>query len=212
MFPPHRLPALLAALLIGVIGTAAPAAAHPFGPPSTAKVTVDGTNLRISWLAAEDDWVALGQSVGAFADQSNDLTGEEKLQRSPAVRDYLLKHITVTQQGRGCPGTVDALENLMQQGARLSFTCPAPISELDLTLAALTDLNESYRTVLTPDTKTSPGQVMFTAAQSTQHVRFLDTAGGPPAAVVTLATATGVLVLAAAALLLYRARRRVVTV
>ena len=53
--------------------------------------------------------MALGQSLGAFEDPASGavdrtLTGEQKLQRSPAVRDYLLERITVSQAGPALPG------------------------------------------------------------------------------------------------------------
>lgn len=206
---------LLACTALGaaaVVCSAGPAGAHPFGPPSTARVTADGTAVTISWLAAEDDWVALGQSLGAFEDPSGPvsttLTGEEKLQQSPAVRDYLLKHITVAQQGRQCTGRLDELQGLLEKGARLTYTCPAPVTEIDLTLGALTDLNEAYRTVLTEDTKTSPGRVMFNAAQDTQHLRFTDTGSGVPTAVVVLAIVTAAIVIIGAAAITARVLRR----
>jgi hypothetical protein len=208
VFAHHRLLACIALCTAALVSSAAPAAAHPFGPPSTAQVVADGSTVKLSWLAAEDDWVALGQSLGAFDEVSAELTGEERLQQSTAVRDYLLEKITVSQQGQRCAGGLEALEGLLTRGARFTFTCPATVDEIDLTLGALTDLNESYRTVLTPETKTSPGQVMFTAAQTTQHLRFTATAGNRPAAVLTLTIITAAVVLVGAGFVTFRVLRR----
>lgn len=208
----HRLLACFALGAVAVVCSAGPAGAHPFGPPSTARVTADGDTVKVSWLAAEDDWVALGQSLGAFEDPSGavstSLTGEEKLQRSPAVRDYLLERITVSQQGRPCTGSLETLERLIERGARLTFRCPAPVTDVDVTLGALTDLNEAYRTVLTADSPATPGQALFTAAQATQHLSFSATGRQIPTAVVTLAIVTGALVVVGASVLTVRGLRR----
>ena len=192
----------LAALAI-VAGTATPAAAHPFGPPSTAQATVRGTELTLVWHAAEDDWVALGQSLGAFDDPATDVTGEQKLQRSPAVREYLLKTTSVRQAGQPCEASLAELADLLAEGARFTFDCPAPVAEVDLRLSALMDLNEAYRTVLV-----GAGEAVFTAAQPAQQVR-LTGSSGRPAALIPLAVGTGAaLVVGAGVLLFLRARRR----
>ncbi|OLF13662.1 hypothetical protein BLA60_00155 [Actinophytocola xinjiangensis] len=180
-------------LLAGVfvLAFATPAAAHPFGPPSTARLAVDGSTVSLSWLAAEDDWVALGQSLGAF-DGSAAVTGEEQLRRSPAVRDYLLARVTVSQGGRACPGELAPLADLTGQGARYTFHCPASVAELDVRVSALTDLNSAYRTVVTADAAT-PARGLLTAAEDTLRVRFSGS-GGLPGSVVGLAAGLAVLV------------------
>jgi hypothetical protein len=187
-----------------LLACAAPAAAHPFGPPSTARIDADGTTVTLSWLAAEDDWVALGTSLGAF-DASTTATGEEKLRRSPAVRDYLLDHVTVSQAGRGCPGELAALADLVTAGARFTFSCARPVSEVDVTLSALTDINEAYRTVLTAETAT-PDRVLFTAATDTTRLRFSGGGSGVTGAVAGLAI--GTLLAAVGGVVLMRRRRR----
>lgn len=187
-----------------LLACAAPAAAHPFGPPSTARIDADGTTVTLSWLAAEDDWVALGNSLGAF-DASTVATGEEKLRRSPAVRDYLLDTITVSQGGRACPGELAPLADLVATGARLTFSCARPVSEVDVTLSALTDLNEAYRTVLTAESAT-PDRVLFTAATDTTRLRFSSGGSGVTGAVAGLAI--GTVVAAVGLFVLMRWRRR----
>ena len=207
-----------AAALAAVAGPAVPAAAHPFGPPSSAGISADGAQVVIAWRAAEDDWVALGQSLGAFEDPVNGavstaLTGEQKLQRSPAVRDYLLDRVAVNQAGRPCAGRLATLENLLSKGAEFTFDCPGPVVEVDVTVSVLTDLNEAYRTMLVAETAASPAQVLFTAAQTTARLTFSGSGAGTPAAVITVAIGTGAAALGGIGLftalhLRRRARRR----
>ncbi|QXE37741.1 hypothetical protein KQY30_29415 [Streptomyces sp. GMY02] len=198
----------------GTLAAPAPAAvAHPFGPPSTARISADGSRVSIAWRANADDWVALGQSLGAFEDPesgavSTELTGEQKLQRSPAVHTYLLRHITVAQDGGACKGEVAALERLLDEGARLTFDCPAPLVEADVTVSVLTDLNEAYRTMLTTDGSATPRQTLFTAVDRTHHLRFAASGGGVPGSVTAVAGGTAVAVLAVAACLFVRRSRR----
>ncbi|WP_066360132.1 hypothetical protein [Herbidospora mongoliensis] len=204
--------ALLAGAAVAAVPSA-PAAAHPFGPPSTARISVDGSHVAIAWLAAEDDWVALGQSVGAFENPATEsvsttLTGEQKLQRSAAVRDYLLGRITVAQGGTPCPGQLESLEQLVAQGARLTFDCPGPAVDLDVTVSALTDLDENYRTMLTAETPATPAQTLYTAQQQTTRLRFTASGGGTTAAVTTVAAGTAAAAVIIGVLVLLRARRR----
>ncbi|GAA1023938.1 hypothetical protein Aple_091240 [Acrocarpospora pleiomorpha] len=200
---------LLAGAAVAAV-PAAPAAAHPFGPPSTARISVDGSHVAIAWLAAEDDWVALGRSVGAFGDPSagvdTTLTGEQKLARSTAVRDYLLARVGVTQAGQPCAAELAPLERLLAEGARFSFACANPVVDVDVRIDALTDLHEAYRTVLTAETPATPTQAMLTAATATQRLRFDPSATGGISLVVPAIAL--VAALGALAAFLVRGRRR----
>ncbi|MEV4173654.1 hypothetical protein [Nonomuraea sp. NPDC049709] len=204
-------PATVPAMVPAMVAPAhAAAVAHPFGPPSTARIAADGSRVTLTWLPAEDDWVALGRSVGAFEDPAagadTTLTGEQKLARSAAVRDYLLARIGVTQDGRPCAGELAPLERLLAQGARFSFECPEPVSAVDVRISALADLHEAYRTMLTADTPAEPAQALLTAAADTRRLRFdPSAAGGVPLAVPVIAL---VAALGALAAFLLRRRRR----
>lgn len=207
---PRRLSACLLLPLAVLCWLARPAAAHPFGPPSTARITADKTKVTVTWMAAEDDWVALGQSLGAFEDPatgtvSTELTGEQKLQRSGAVRDYLLSHITVSQGGTPCAGRLEPLERLLALGARFTYECPAPVSDVDVRVAALTDLHDAYRTVLITETAT-PRRSLLTAAKPTQRLRFAATAATDPSSG-TLTLAVAIAAVLSAALVLLRRHR-----
>lgn len=139
--------------------------AHPFGPPLTATLSADGNQVTMQWVAAEDDWVSLGEHVGAFdVADADSLTGAQLLADSPAVSEYLLEHLAVAQEGTSCPGSIEAIDPL-GEGVRLVFECAAPASEVELTVAALTDINESYRTVVSNEGETGS---LFTAVTPTQ--------------------------------------------
>lgn len=166
----RRLPVLAVLCLMLVVLPAAPASAHPFGPPLTARLSVDGTAMSVRWSAEEDDWVALGRHVGAFAEtpmgvDGVELTGLERLQRSERLRAYLLDQMIVSQDGVACAASVDDLATLRQTGMTLRFRCPAEITVVDVQLSALTDVHEAYRTVATGPSGAEPSQVLYTAAQ-----------------------------------------------
>ncbi|AXG78095.1 hypothetical protein [Streptomyces paludis] len=192
---------------------APPASAHPFGPPSTAGISAQGSRISLSWQAEADDWVALGHSLRAFDSPDDDpafteLTGEQKLQRSKAVHTYLLRHIEVRQAGRACRATVAPLEGLLDQGARFTFDCPEPLVEADVTLSPLTDLNESYRTMLTAEGAATPKQSLFTSAAPTHRLRFTASGDGVRNTVTAVATGTAIAALAALAVPVTRRVRR----
>ena len=136
------------------------------------------------------------------------MTGAELLRRSPRVRDYLLGRIAVSQGGRPCAGDLAALGDVLAEGARLTFDCPAPVVDVDLTVTALTDVNDAYRTVLRADTPATPDQALFTTSAPTQHITFTASGGDTVRrSVVAVAGGTvAVLVIGLIALLVRRRR------
>ncbi|GAA0988745.1 hypothetical protein GCM10009555_071040 [Acrocarpospora macrocephala] len=204
--------ALAAALLVAavppvMVGVAAPASAHPFGPPPTARISATGSHVTIHYTASPDDWLALGTAKGAFKDPAPQLTGEEKLQRSTVVRDYLLSTITVAQDGKPCPGRLASLVGVTDQGARFSYDCGRPVDDLDVTLSALVDLDSNYRTVLIFAPPVQQAQMLFTSTTTTQHLRF--SGSGVPVAVIGVALWLAVVVAAGIGVLfVLRMRRR----
>ncbi len=155
--------------------------------------------------------MSLGQSVGAFESPSTgavdtSLTGEQKLQRSSAIRDYLTDRIAVQQSGRPCLSSLLPLERLLAQGARFRFECPEPVTTLRVSIEALIDLNPAYRTMVTAESPMAPAQALFTATDSSHDLRVTATAGGRPAEVTTVAVGTGIAVAGGLAVLLFRRR------
>ncbi|WP_053207846.1 hypothetical protein [Jiangella muralis] len=202
---PRRLAAVAIAAVIPAVGmlvAAPPAGAHPFGPPLSARLDVDGAEVAVTWTAAEDDWVNLGEFLGAFTDQTGgtggQLTGAELLARSDNLPSYLLSHFVVEQDGRPCEGQVTQLEDLLTLGAGMVYTCPRPVGTVQLTVTTLTDINENYRTVVTSDDASEPAQALFTNSTATQRWSFDAPAGGPGTARAAL-MAAGALILAALA-------------
>ncbi|MFF0223419.1 hypothetical protein [Streptomyces sp. NPDC004629] len=210
---PGTVPAGLAlAVLTAFVGPAPSADAHPFGPPSTAEVSVQGSRLLLAWNTDKLDWVLLGRSLGVFDGRDGSSPGlsfEQRLQQSPAVRAYLLKHIAVGQAGRPCRGTVSgAMEDFVAQGAQLVFACPAPVTEVDVTISALTDLHPAYRTMLTAQGPAEPQQTLFTSAEPTTPVRFTASGGSVRRTVALFSIGTSVAALAIGGWALRRSRRR----
>ncbi|MEU3348346.1 hypothetical protein ABZ723_25790 [Streptomyces sp. NPDC006700] len=201
------------AVLIAFAAPAPSAAAHPFGPPSTAEVGVQDSRLLLAWNTDKLDWVTLGQSLGVFdgraAGSSPRLSFEQRLRQAPAVRAYLLQHIAVTQAGRPCRGTVVGdMKDFLAQGAQLSFACPAPVAEADVTISALTDLHPAYRTMLTSRGPAEPQQTLFTSARPTAHMRFTVSGGSVRRTVAVYSAGTLVAALAIGGWVFHRSRRR----
>ncbi|MFJ8006218.1 hypothetical protein [Streptomyces fagopyri] len=197
----------LSAFAMTVAGPAAPATAHPFGPPPTARINADGSHVRLVWKATADDWVLLGQALGAFDNPTGDeafavLTGEQKLQRSKELHAYLLDRITVSQSGAACRAALAVPQHLLDNGVDFTFTCPHPVQDVDVRLAALTNLNAAYRTVLSAAHAT-PARVLVTSEDTTKRLDFSAAAptGGASAAALTtsgiaaVAAAVGLFVL-----------------
>lgn len=201
------------AVFTTLAGPAPSASAHPFGPPSTGEVNVDGSRLVIAWNTDKLDWVALGQSLGVFKGQASggsspSLSFAERLESSPAVRDYLVRHITVSQAGHPCHGAVGSMEDFLARGAQVAFDCPAPVVDVDVTISALTDLHPAYRTMLTSAGPAEPQQTLFTSARPTTHVRFTASGGSVQETVAVFSIGTLAAALAIGGFVLRRSRRR----
>lgn len=183
-----------ALVLAGVVGPGAfPAAAHPFGPPLTAEVSVDGSTVEVRWSGAEDDWMALGDVTGAFAATSDPArTGAEILTDSPQVRNYLLDNVSVHQESRSCAGEWVGIDDLLEDGAHLRFRCHQPPETVELTLTPLTDVNQAYRTVV----RAGGQQILFTAAEPRHALDLSGTSGGGSQSRVLLLSSAGAVVLA----------------
>lgn len=173
---------LVAGTAASVLGPAPAAQAHPFGPPLTAHLVPDDRRPTLVWHGAEDDWTALGDALGVFADPDPERTGAQLLTDAPEVRGYLEETVRLRQGDADCRSIADSGTDVVQDGMTITFDCPLPPEDglVELTVESMIDLHSAYRTVLTVEG--SETKVMFTGEEPTQDV---DTsgAGGTVAAV-----------------------------
>ena len=217
---PRRVALVLVVLI--VVAPARPAAAHPFGPPPTARLTASGNTITIDWLATPDDAVAIGELLGVMPEGSVALYRQEgatqvapssrdeaRLSASPKLRDYLTERVTAVQDGAACSTEVPDIPNFVHEGVRINLRCPNEVTEATLRVTLLHDIHEAYRTVAT-GTDTQPAQAVFTVAAPEHTWTF----GVEPSDTTSLTTAIGAGAIAGAAvslvflLLRRRSRRR----
>lgn len=165
---------LLATVALCVLGTAGPALAHPFGPPPTALVYVDGRTVTIDWRAAPDDAIAVGAELGLLPDELVDVYLEGPAQAAPPesaeldltasdeLRAYLVDHIRVEQDGVTCRPSVEPMDNFVHAGARTLHECPDPVSAVTITITMLHERHPAYRTfALSGAVDVDPQQAVF---------------------------------------------------
>lgn len=199
--------------------SAAPALAHPFGPPPTAKITARGPSVTIEWSATPDDAVAIGElldimppgSVEAYRQEGAAQVApsgrdEARLSASPLLADYLTANIVVTQDGQPCEATVPTIPDFVHAGATVVARCPEDVEEVTLRITMLHDIHEAYRTVGV-GRRTDPRQSVFTTAAPEAVWRF-GVAPSSGSSGLVVSSAAGVAVLAAAAAVVFRRRRR----
>lgn len=137
---------------------------HPFGDPQTVVISRDDTRqdvVRLHWkVGADDDLTLLGISLGVLPEDrlmldgavSYDASDAAAVSQSDAVARYLLDHLAVSAGDQECTGQVTEVGDLVDEGARVEFTCPEPVDEATVSVSTLTDLHEAYRTLATaPD-------------------------------------------------------------
>jgi hypothetical protein len=209
--------AVAAAFFFG--GAAAPAAAHPLGDPQTLRLSADGDQVTALWTAPADDLLVLGAVTGVLADRREyvfDLNpdGEPEpvgdsdadlLRSSTEVADYLAANITVTQEGHSCPAEVDLI-GLVEAGAELVFSCETEVSEVTVTVTALTDADPAYRTVVFAEGGDREQQ-LYSADAPSAVWRFDASATGSRWAVLAAVGAVAVVVAATAVIGLRRLRK-----
>lgn len=196
--PPHvsgiawparrRLIAVVGAALAAVAVVGAPAAAHPFGPPPTAQIAAEGTQITVDWTATPDDAVAIGELLGLMPEGSTaayrqesaaqvapSRAAEAALSAAPELHTYLTEHIVALQGGEPCEGTVPPVADFVHEGARVVLTCPAPVEEVDLRITMLHEIHPAYRTFAVGE-DSDPTESVFTV-EAPQHTwRFGATA------------------------------------
>jgi hypothetical protein len=134
------------------------ASGHAAGMPPHASLTADGDTIHVELTSASDDAALIGSSLGLLPEGSMEWylgesddgppTDEEirEFSASPDLRDYLLEHVEVRQDGAPCAGRADPAEDFVLDGAKLRFTCPEPVEEVDLRITILHDQDPAYRT------------------------------------------------------------------
>lgn len=134
----------------------------------------------MSWVAPEDDWVALGHFAGALP-ATDGLTAFQAIRRSTAVQDYLLSHITVTQAQSPCAGETGAItddaQKFLRDGMPFTFSCPAEVAIVDVRISALTDVDERYRTRAVADAE--PREAIYTKSRDVRRWNFSASADAP---------------------------------
>ncbi len=148
--------AVAAAVLLCAILPAAPAQAHPFGPPQTAEVSAADGRLHVQWrFGASDDVSYLGAALGALPQERVLLDGavlhedsdDLLLSESAGLPGYVLEHISATRAGDDCAGTVSAGGDLSATGIGVNFDCPGQGGEVEVTITMLTDLHPAFITL-----------------------------------------------------------------
>lgn len=210
--------AALAPALVLVVMPARPAAAHPWGTPPTAVVEGDGDTVIVHWRAEPDDSLLLGVELGLVdplvldwdwdgAQPPPESVSDALLPPSSALEAYLLERIRVVQGGVTCQGQVEAFGDFVAEGATTTHRCPEPVTAVELEVAMLHDIHQSYRTFAESRGEARPRQAAFTVGAPSHEWTFGEaaTAGGAtPWAEIAVLTAA----LAIAGLAGHRRRRR----
>jgi hypothetical protein len=154
----------LGVTMVGIVGSAPSATAHPLGTPQAVRLSADERQVWLRWTAATDDLTALGIHLGVlgpdrrFVDDHGVLVPEQSddydtivLAQTAALSRYLLEHIQVQQSGASCQGRVTDTAELAGDGARLRFTCPERVRDVTVRVDTLTDVDPAYRTLATSE-------------------------------------------------------------
>lgn len=205
-------------MVVAVLAVAAPAAAHPFGPPPTAQVTAQDDRVVVEWSATPDDAVAIGEELGvmpegsvaayrqdAAAQVAPSAADEAALSASPLLHDYLTRNIAVVQDGRSCTAEIPAIPDFVHNGARVVLRCPVEVAAVTLRITMLHDLHPAYRTLAVAE-DSDPAQAVFTRSDPEHDWRF--GAARQPNTLANVATVGIAAIVALAGAALWRVRRR----
>lgn len=157
--PVLRLVSVVALVVVGLVAPTPQAGAHPFGDPSVAEVDLIAPDtVRVTWrFGMTDDLTYLAQWLDLLPADRFMLDGgvffepqdQELLAGSTAFVDYLLEQVSTTTAAGECTGTIVEISHLVDAGVTLDFRCPGAVSEADVRLAMLTDMNPAYKTMAT---------------------------------------------------------------
>lgn len=154
------LPAVVVTLVAASAVTwSIPASGHSGGQLPHATLSATGNVVSVRWTAAADDAADVGVALGMMSVEAVDAyngtgpfenipeqTEIDALSAAPALRDYLLDNIRVSQDGSPCPGEVQPIDNFLNNGALLLFTCRDLVQDVDLEVTMLHDRDPAYET------------------------------------------------------------------
>jgi hypothetical protein len=147
-----------AVLLVLSVLLVEPVWGHAAGVPPHARLQAEGRVVHVELTSASDDAALIGSSLGLLPEgsmewylgESHDAppTDEElrAFSASPELREYLLEHVEVRQDGERCAGQAEPAEDFVLDGAELRFACPEPVEEVDVRITILHDQDPAYRT------------------------------------------------------------------
>jgi hypothetical protein len=144
-------------LLSAAVAAPAPADAHAAGELPTARLSADGDTVTVQLTIADDDAALIGTLLGqlpegameAYLGRPDEVPSDDEVlafSASPELRAYLLDHVAVSQDGSPCEGTADPAERFVEDGAVLTFRCPAEVTTASIRISVLHDQDEAYRT------------------------------------------------------------------
>ena len=151
--------AVVGAVLVGLLAPPTPASAHSSGLLPHASLSAEGRVVTMQLTGAADDMASIGVALGLLPGSAVEAyigtgpfediptpTQIGRLSRSPALRDYLLGHVQVRQSGVECDGEAEPAPDFVEEGARLTFTCPEVVEQVALRITVLHDQDPAYAT------------------------------------------------------------------
>ncbi|NHC44314.1 hypothetical protein [Motilibacter aurantiacus] len=195
--------ALAALGLVVAVPTAA--YAHPFGPPLTAQLSVEGRTVELELHMPSDDWMAIAQLLQVFDEAPGDTTttGEQRLVQSEKFASYLTESVRVSQDGDDCARSVTPRPSLLEDGIVVVADCPEAVDTVTLDITTLHEVHANYRTVVSG---AGAPQTLFTSSAPTHELTLTGGTGSTP--LPGLLTAGGFLAAAAAAAVAFPLLRR----
>lgn len=155
---PEQRWALLVLLLAALLGGQVPAEGHSSGELPHARLSAEGRVVSVEVTMAADDAALIGTLVGHFPEGTMEDYVAGRFERWPEdaeilamsasaeLRDYLLEHVAIDQDGRSCAGEARPATDFLEDGAVLRFTCPQEVTEAVVRITILHEEDPAYRT------------------------------------------------------------------
>jgi nickel/cobalt exporter len=146
-----RFAAALTVAVLAMLGSAAPALAHPLGLPALVGVSrPDATTVVLRWQAAPDDIGALFRIAGVEVPEGSAPTADQ--QRAAGASDVMTEHVAATLAPVG-PCTlleVDAMA-VTTRALTVTWRCPDltdATTAIGVRVAVLAEVDERYRSLV----------------------------------------------------------------